>query len=135
MTQFQREKQPLSVNSITIKNKQGDVFLTDISQFPMFNKEGKFQGSIMVIDDISESQEVISELKQKNEDLERLQNKFRDVHTKLKLIEKDKHTITEDKIVKADTNDLQKKIADMTEILTSRNTELEKVNTLSLIHI
>ncbi len=51
----------------------------------MFDDKGEFKGSIMVIEDISNVEELQAELRRKEEDFERLECKFRDVHNKLQI--------------------------------------------------
>ena len=95
MKAFDRDKKPVKINAISVKNKNGDVTLTNVSKRPMHNKNGELQGSIMVFDDISETEHFKSELQRKETDLRKLDSKFQDVYTKFKLVSQDKTSMDE----------------------------------------
>jgi chromosome segregation ATPase len=85
MKKFKKNKGPVSVKSISIKNNKGDVFLTNISHMPLVDNNGGFQGSLMIINDVSENAKIHAELQQKRQELANLDSKFQDIQSKFKL--------------------------------------------------
>ena len=125
ISKFEKDKKPISVKSISIKNKQGGIYLTNISHVPMHDQNGEYLGAIMVLDDISETKEISAELKRKQEDLEKLDSKFKDVYTRLKIVDKGK-IIVEGQIPKVN-DEHQREIKHIGNLLEEKQKELESI--------
>jgi PAS domain S-box-containing protein len=88
--QSEREKKPLSIQSVSIKNNKGDIRLTNISHIPMIGSKGDLQGAIMILDDVTDTEEIKADLKIKEEDLGRLDSKLKNANNKLQISNKGK---------------------------------------------
>ncbi len=88
--QCQRDKSPISVNSVSLTNKQGETILTNISQMPILDGKNQPRGAIMVIHDVSNVAEMQMLLKQKQDELEQLNERFHEIHTQLQVVNKEK---------------------------------------------
>ena len=126
LRQFEKNKQPVKIKSISIKDSDDEVHLTDISHIPMHDTDGQFQGSIMILDDISEKEEIHAELNKKQEELNELNTKFEKVYSKLQFIEQDR--FARDQYMMKVGDDNQKKIDDIKSILDKKKKELETLN-------
>ena len=100
--QKEHEKQVAEVKEIvkrtlleieSLKDKEGDIRLTNVSKLPMHDQNGEFQGAMLILDDVSETQEIHAELQRKTQDLEKLDSRFQDVYTKLKLANEEKTAV------------------------------------------
>jgi hypothetical protein len=92
----------------------------------MSSENGEFLGALMVLDDISDTKEISAELKRKQEDLEKLDSKFKDIHTKLKIADKGKISV-EGQIPKF-TLEQQKKMKHIGNILEEKQKELMSIS-------
>jgi len=124
--QFEKDKKPVAVKSISIKNKKGDVRLTNVSHVPMHNQNGEFLGAIMTLDDISDTEGIQAELKRKQEELEKLDSKFKDVNTKLKIANTGK-ILVDGQIQKAN-EEKQREIEHIGSLLEKKQRELESIS-------
>jgi PAS domain S-box-containing protein len=129
LRQCQKEKKSVTVRSIAIKNQRGDVSLTDISHMPVLDSHGEPQGTVMVINDVSEIAKIQAELKQKQQDLKNLDNRFQEVYTKLKLADRDKAANSDDLIkIKTDIRMENRDKEHMDNILNEKKRELESLS-------
>ena len=126
MKQFKRDRQPIKVRSISVRNKKGDIRLTDFSQTPLLDNNGDFHGSIMMLDDVSEREGIQAELQRKHEDLQKLDSKFQDVYTRLKLVNEDK--LAADEHLLKVGKDKQRELRHVANLLEEKQQELEGLN-------
>jgi PAS domain S-box-containing protein len=125
--QFNKDKKPVSINSISFRNNRGDVCLTNISQLPLINEKGLFKGSIVVFDDVSKTEEIKAELIRKQSDLKAMDIKFKDVFTRLKVANEEKNAI-DDHLLSVG-KDKQIQVQKFNKLLEEKQKELEKLNT------
>jgi uncharacterized coiled-coil protein SlyX len=90
LNQCRKEEKANTVKSIAIKNPQGHRHLTDISNIPLTDNNGEFQGVAIVIDDVSNIANIEAELTRKQEDIENLTSRLQDTYTKLKIANMDR---------------------------------------------
>jgi len=124
--EFNKNKNPVTVRSISVKDKNGEVLLTNISQTPLFDSNGGFQGSILRLDDVSDTEGIHAELKRKQDDFEKLDRKFQDVYTKLKLVSQEKSAY--DEHLSRLGNDKNREIGNLSRVLEEKQRELESIN-------
>jgi len=124
--QFEKDKMPVTIKSISVKDKQGDIHLTNISHIPMFDNSGEFQGSMMILEDISDTGEIQAELKRKDEDLEKLESRFKDVYNKLQIANRGQITIDQ-RFMKL-SEDKQREMENIGKLLENKKRELDLVN-------
>jgi hypothetical protein len=125
MKEFDKDKKPVRINAISVKNNQGDVRLTNISKLPMHSDTGEIQGSLMILDDVSETEHFKAALERKESDLQRLDSKFQDVYTKLKLISQDKTSM--DAHIQNLGSEKEKQIRHFSKILEEKQNELNNI--------
>jgi PAS domain S-box-containing protein len=129
MKQFKKNKKPVTVKSISIKNKKGDIHLTNISHLPIIDSNGETQGALMVINDVTEIAEVQAELKQRQVDLENLDRKFQDIHTKFKLVNMGRNEDKENLMkVRTEMKEGTKEMLQADVLLKEKQRELELLN-------
>jgi len=126
LKQCQKDKKSVTVKSISIKDQHGDVCLTDVSHMPVIDSNGEIQGAVMVINDISEITKMQAELKQKQHDLENLDNRFQETYTKLKLVNMGENVSNMN--IKTDLEKENKEINHITGILDEKRMELDSLN-------
>ncbi|MFW6173638.1 MAG: PAS domain-containing protein, partial [Elusimicrobiota bacterium] len=97
LQQCKKQKKPVTVKSISLKNQKGDRFLTHISHIPLMDNKGEFQGMAMVMDDATGMVGMEAELKRKQEEIEDLNNRFKETCTKLKLANMEKNRAVTDR--------------------------------------
>jgi len=124
--EFEKNKAPVTIKSISVKNKKGDIILTNISQTPLFDSNGEFQGAIMRLDDVSDTEGTQAELRRKQDDFEKLDRKFQDVYTKLKLVTQEKSAYDEHLSRLGD--DKNREIGNLSGALKEKQRELESIN-------
>ena len=126
LKQCKKTKKPESIKSISIKNKQGDVKLIDISQIPVLDSKDEVKGVITVINDVSKIAEVQAELNRRQEELDSLNNKFQDVYTQLKLVDRERNqgTLHTDSILKQKKEELES----LNETIVSKSSEINNLN-------
>jgi chromosome segregation ATPase len=96
--QFHHTKKPVTVESISIRDKHGDVLLTNVTRMPIFDENNEFTGSVLIVNDVSHNAEIQAELKRKQGELERLDQQFKEVHTKFKIMDKERNAFDSDLI-------------------------------------
>ena len=92
LKQCKKGKKTVAVKSISIKNRNGDRFLTNITQIPLIDSKGEFQGIVMVMDDATSIIGMQAELERKQEEIEDLNNRFQETYTRLKLANMEKNS-------------------------------------------
>jgi hypothetical protein len=83
--QCREAKKAVTVKSLSLKDKNDNRFLTNVSQIPLLDSTGEFQGIIMVIDDVTSVVAMQAELQRKGEEMDSLNRRFQETYTKLKL--------------------------------------------------
>ncbi len=68
--------------------KDGSKLPTIVSPMPLFDEEGKFEGNVAVLTDISELKKIENELITKNKELEKTLKTVKEMHTQLVISEK-----------------------------------------------
>jgi PAS domain S-box-containing protein len=132
--QFAQDKKPVEIKSISVKNQHGNIYLTNISHVPMNDKNGEYKGAIMVLDDISETEEINSELKRKQEEFEKLDSRFKEVNTKLKIaVDGQIPRVDEEKQREVEhigslIENKKKEFETICNSIASKNTELENIS-------
>ena len=118
-------KKPVIIKSIDIKDTRGDILLTDISQIPLFNSNGDFQGFLMVIEDVSETVIAQAELRRKNEELERIDSKFKEMNNRLQIANKGQIAV-DDNLIKLREEKL-KELEHINTLVENKQRELESL--------
>ena len=126
LKQFEKEKQHVKIKSISFKDNEGDVYLTNISQMPLHDNNGQFQGSIMILEDVSEKEEIQAELIKRQEELSELDSRFQQVYSKLRLVEQERFERNQH-LLKV-TEDKQKDIEHIGKIIDKKKNDLETIN-------
>ena len=85
LEQCKKDKKAVTVKSVSIKNQNGDRFLTNVSQIPLIDGNGEFQGVMMVIDDVTNIVGMQAEIERKQEEMKDLDRRFKETFTRLKL--------------------------------------------------
>jgi PAS domain S-box-containing protein len=88
-----QEKKPITVKSISLKDQQGNRYLSNIEHIPLMNDAGELQGSLLVIVDVSAITEVQSKLNQSEEELRNLEQQFQVNNTRLKVLDMEKNAV------------------------------------------
>ena len=124
--QCQTDKKPVTVKSICIKNQSNDRYLTDVSQIPLLDSDGKLRGSIMVIDDVTELAGMQAELQKKQKDLENVNQEFQEAHRKLSLIDREIEATTKElRESRIALDDRTREVSQLHEEATRREEELK----------
>jgi PAS domain S-box-containing protein len=89
----QQEKKPVLVSSISVKNTQGDISLTDISALPLIDRTGEFQGAVLVMNDVSAIAGLQAELQQKKDELDTITSRYQGMQTRLKFSDMEKQAL------------------------------------------
>jgi len=126
MKKFEHDKKPLSVKSISIRDKRGDVHLTNLLHTPMIDNKGEFQGAIILLEDVSDTEEMQAEIRRREEEFETLDSKFKDVYTKLQIANKEKLAV--DEHFKLLGDEKQKEKENLSNSLEKKQKELESLN-------
>ena len=96
---------------------------------PITDDAGNVQGAVMVLDDITETASMQAELKRKQQELEELDNRYREMYARIKMadMEKDenKKELTE---VKTQMNKITNEVKNLTGILEEKQNELDRLN-------
>jgi PAS domain S-box-containing protein len=87
LLECQRQKKPITVKSVSMKNRHGDRVLTNILHVPLIDKANEIHGSIIVIDDVTNLINLQSALSRKQEDMNVLQKQLKESYIKLKVID------------------------------------------------
>jgi len=132
-TKLLKHKKPVNVKSVTIKDKQGNRRLTDVTQMPMVDSNGETQGAIMVFDDVSDRVEIQAELERKQQQLDDITTKYQDAYKKLSLVDREIDATNQELKQKKDalekktteSNDLNLEIQKQTMSLELKKQELE----------
>jgi PAS domain S-box-containing protein len=83
----QRDRKPITVRSVSIEGRNGNRFLTDVSQIPLIDSDGEFQGALMVINDVSGSIQTGFAKGYEEEDVSSLDVESNDVGRSMSLVE------------------------------------------------
>ena len=127
--QCQTSKKSITVNSVHLKNQNDDNLLADISHIPLTDSNEEHQGSIMVINDATKMAEMQSELEQKQQDLEKLDNKYREIHTQLELVNRERTATNKGmEKIKDEVEKRNKEIRDIESQLEGKQKTLETTN-------
>ena len=124
--QFKKDKKQVTVKSISIKDKKGDFFLTNVTQMPILDEKNELQGSILIVDDVSDRAEIQAELNRKQDELKQLDQQFQQVHTRLML--KDKEKIAFDNDIMKMKEEQGEELDNITGMLEKKQQELEVID-------
>jgi PAS domain S-box-containing protein len=129
MQQCQKEKKPVTVKSVSMKNHQGNRFLTDIQQIPLLDNSGELQGTIMVFVDVSDVAEAQAKLVRTEEEFRILENRFQQNNTKLKVVDMEKNAMsTELMKMKTEFETRVKERTDMKMMFDGKQKELDHIS-------
>ena len=92
----------------------------------MYDHNGEFQGAMMVLEDVGEKEEITAELKRTKNDFDKLDMKFHDVHTKLKLVNTEISAY--DTQIDRISEEKNREIGNISKILDDKQRELENIN-------
>ena len=126
MKEFDKSAKPVTVKAISVRNKDGEVSLTDISKIPMHDQKGEIHGSIMVFDDISKTHEAQAELQRKKQEIQHLENRYQDAYTKLKMVNQGKLSMS-DHLLNLE-KEKEQQIKHVGRILEEKQKQLEDMN-------
>jgi len=116
------------VKSISIKDRQGSTHLTNISHIPIHDTAGDIQGAVMVLDDVTKTAEMQAELQKKQEDLETMNHKFKEMQTRIQLVNRERNA-TEIERVDINLEKGQKDLDEITESIKLKSMELNTITT------
>jgi len=120
---FQKDKKPVKVDSLSIRSKKGDILLTNITRMPIFDDKNEFQGSFLIVNDVSDTAEIQAELKRNQDELEKLDQQFKEVHTKFTIMDREKNAFNKDLITIRNNQD--KALNQITGLLKEKQKELD----------
>jgi chromosome segregation protein len=98
---------------------------------PMHDQNGEFQGAIVILDDISDTEEIHAELRRKQQDLKKLDGKYREIHTQFELLNRERNATDNGiKKIKDEVDKRNKKMRNIESDLEKGQKTLETTNEL-----
>ncbi|MFH1014112.1 MAG: PAS domain-containing protein, partial [Thermoplasmatota archaeon] len=83
--QCKKKKEPVTIHSVSLKGDSENRILTNISQIPLLDDAGEFQGMMLVIDDVTDFVGIQTDLQIKQQEITDLTKRFQDIYTSLKV--------------------------------------------------
>jgi two-component system CheB/CheR fusion protein len=117
-----REKKPVTISDIEIINPKGEKKYVDVTTVPLVGQNGELQGSIMMMDDVTDDLRLRDELKRSNEDLQELNAKLETTNEELESTNEELETTAEE------LQSTAEELETSNEELQSTNEELETSN-------
>jgi len=129
--QCYRDKKPVMIKSISLKNRGGTRFLTDISLVPILDGDEETQGAFMIVHDISDVTEIQARLERQKEEILALELRYQDAYAKLKVSGIEKNAICDDLTkVRTELDSKTKTAGHVDVLLEEKKRELETTNEL-----
>jgi hypothetical protein len=76
-------KEPVTIHSVSLKGDSENRVLTNVTQIPLVNDIGEFQGMMLVIDDVTDFAGLQADLQIKQQEMTDLTKRFQEMSTKL----------------------------------------------------
>ncbi len=117
-----REKKPVTISDMEIINPKGEKRYVDVTTVPLVGQNGELQGTIMMMDDVTDDRRLRDELKCSNEDLQELNAKLETTNEELESTNEELETTAEE------LQSTAEELETSNEELQSTNEELETSN-------
>jgi PAS domain S-box-containing protein len=83
--QCKKMKEPVMIHSVSLKGDSENRVLTNVTQIPLIDDMGEFQGMMLVIDDVTSFVGIQADLQLKEQEMTDLTKRFQEMSTKLKI--------------------------------------------------
>jgi PAS domain S-box-containing protein len=83
--QCKKMKEPVTIHSVSLKGDSENRVLTNVTQIPLVNDIGEFQGMMLVIDDVTDFAGLQADLQIKQQEMTDLTKRFQEMPNKLKI--------------------------------------------------